>query len=682
LQIEQPSHEPYGAHPADAAWERINRLDWQLWLVAISLIVLLGAGVLSFMLPTAFWFAEDLIRKPNRVFYGLCILLGLTLAYLLQKRWSFGKLRNALLLERKQWEQQLLHSAFHDPLTNLPNRPLFLDQLRRCLARSKRHDDHRYAVLFIDLDRFKLLNDSMGHSAGDQALIEVGRILQKCLRSEDIVARLGGDEFAVLLDGFELDRNVFLVLERIQTTLLQPLLFEEKEVFVTASIGIALSSTGYDRAEDVIRDADTAMYNAKAQGSAKYAVFDSSMHAYAVNLLELETDLRRALERKELVLHYQPIVWLHTGQVAGLEALIRWRHPSRGLVSPAEFLPAADAAGLMVPITQWVLREVCRQAKAWQDEQPASWPMSVSLNLPARYLSGVAGASDIAAVISESGLPPGKIRLEITEDQMMDNLATVREALSEFSRLGTRVYIDDFGTGFSSLAYLSRFEVDALKIDQSFVRQLHSDERNAAIVRSIVSLGHSLAVDVIAEGIETEEQLAYLKALRCQLGQGYHFSKPVPADAIRASLAQWFPESRDKKGLAARLGAFELFSSVGDQAILEIAQTCEEATVPAGTVLMREGQVGDFAYLLEEGSVTVYKGECDPLAVLGSPAVVGEMALLNPERVRTASVRALSNLRVLKLPIIPGLSFMRRYPGLKQHLLQLAAERRSPGVPD
>jgi diguanylate cyclase (GGDEF)-like protein len=668
-----------GVKPIHVSWEEIDRLDWQLWVVAVALIFLLGAGVLGFMIPSVFWFGEALVlQAPQRAFYGLCVLLGLTLVYLLQKRMRLRKLRQALLAERAQWELQLVHSAFHDTLTDLPNRALLLDRLHLALAAARRHKDHQFALIFVDLDRFKLLNDSMGHRMGDQALIVVARTLQHCVRAEDTVARLGGDEFAVLVARVQDDRDVFRVVDRIRHALAMPLNLEGREVFISASMGIALSTTGYEEAENVLRDADTAMYTAKAQGEpSQYAVFDRTMHDYAVKLLQLQTDLRRALERQELVLHYQPIIWLSRGQVAGLEALLRWQHPQRGLVPPADFLPAVEATGLMVPITQWVLHEACRQALAWQSEWPPSWPLSISVNLPPKYLIDDKKVAEIIEVICHHGLPPSKIRLEITENQLMDNLEPVMKALLQFTRFGTRVYIDDFGTGFSSLAYLSRFHVDALKIDQSFVRNVGGDDRNWAIVRSIISLGHTLGLDVIAEGVETAEQMGYLQALRCQYAQGYHFSKPLAPEIVSQSLERWFPVSHDKRRLASRVCAFELFAGLDSEAVLEIAQTCEEARIPAGTVLIREGQIGDFAYLLEEGSVCVYKEESKPLAVLDAPTVFGEMALLNPEVVRVANVRALSDLRVLKVPIVIGLSFLRRLPALKKRLLHLTAERTS-----
>jgi diguanylate cyclase (GGDEF)-like protein len=677
-----PNHPlPVKKQPSEMSWATIDRLDWQLWVLALSLILVLGGGVLSFMFPTVFGAGKiTLLNAPERAFYGLCVLLGLTLAYLLQKQARLRKIKRELMRERKGWEEELIHNAFYDALTDLPNRALLLNRLHLSLSRAKRHQSYQFAVIYIDLDRFKLVNDSMGHRIGDKVLIEIARRLQQCLRTEDTVARLGGDEFAILLEDVKQINDVSHAIDRIRKELSSPLSLEGRDVFTSASMGITYSSKGYEQAEDLIRDSDTAMYRAKAQGTGQHEVFDASMHEYAVKLLNLETDLRRALDRQELVLHYQPIVLLHTGQVLGLEALVRWRHPVRGLLPPSEFLPVAEAAGMMNPITRYLLQEVCRQTQIWQTECPSSWPLSVSMNLPAKYLTKEDEVQEIITIISELGRPPQSIRLEITENQLMENADTIRQTLLNLTNFGTRIYIDDFGTGFSSLSYLSTFQVDALKIDQSFVRNLNGNDKNSAIVRSIISLGHNLGLDVIAEGIETAEQLSYLLTVKCQYGQGFYFARPMEPERVSQSLAEWFPVSREKRTLAPRLGAFRIFAELDHEQLLEIAQTCEQVDIPSGTVLIHEGQMGDFAYLMEEGTVGVYKGISEKpefLAVLHAPAAFGEMALLNPEGTRTASVKALSNLRLLTLPIIPCLSFLRRFPSLKGNLVQLATDRSS-----
>jgi diguanylate cyclase (GGDEF)-like protein len=669
--------------PLEASWETISRLDWQLWLLAVLVIITLGMGVLSFMFPTVFWAKEGLVLKaPERAFYGLCVLLCLTLAYLLQKQNKLREIKRGIMAERERREKELIHTAFHDALTDLPNRPLLLDRLRLSLARAKRHQEYRFAMIYIDLDRLKVVNESMGHQVGDQVLVEIARRLQRCLRPEDTVARLGGDEFGILLDNMTQMSDISHAVERIQSVLSSPISLAGQDIFANASMGISLSSMGYEEAEDLLRDADTAMHRAKAQGTGQYAVFDASMHEYAVLLLNTESSLRRAMERQEFELHYQPIVWLRTGHVAGLEALVRWRHPDRGLLSPAEFIPIAESAGLILSLTQSLLQQAYLQLQKWHVECPASWPLNVSVNLPAKYLTREDLVESIISAIAEHGLQPHSIRLEITENQLMDNAESIKRALLHLNNSGIRIHIDDFGTGFSSLSYLSTFQVDAIKIDQSFVRNLSGNGKNAAIVRSINSLGHNLAIDVIAEGIETVEQLNYLKAVKCQYGQGYYFARPMEPKTVSGVLAEWFPASREKRMIAPRLLTFELFSELEQPALLEIAQTCEEINIPSGAVIIHQGQVGDFAYLMEEGSVGVYDGEADDsdcFVVLQAPAVFGEMALVNPEGTRTASVKALSNLRLLTVPIIPCLSFLRRFPVLKKNLDRLIAGRERSG---
>lgn len=667
--------------PPDSLWLTIDRMDWQLWVLALLLISVLGAGLLGLMFPTAFWPGIDLpLVHPERAFYGLAVLLGLTLAYLLQKQAKLRRIKLALIAERQQWEEQLLHNAFHDALTDLPNRALLLDRLRVCLTRAKRHKNSQFAVVFIDLDRFKLVNDSMGHRIGDQVLVQVARRLQRCLRAADTVARLGGDEFGILLEDVQQIGDVSHVIERVRQELALPVYVEGREVFTSASMGIALSATGYEEAEDLLRDSDTAMYRAKAQGTGQHEVFDASMHEYVVKLLSLETDLRRAIERREFVLQYQPIVFLPTGQITGLEALVRWRHPDRGLLPPVEFLPTAEATGMLALVTRLVLQQVCRQVQKWHEECPASWPLSVTVNVPARYLTKKEQVEEIISVISEFGSRPHSIRLEITENQLMENAESIKRALLRLSNSGARVYIDDFGTGFSSLSYLSTFQVDALKIDQSFIRNLNGNDKTAAIVRSILSLGQNLGIDVIAEGIETAEQLSYLQGVKCQYGQGFYFAQPMDPEEVSGSLVEWFPASRDKRTITSRLRAFQLFAELNLEELLEIAQACEEVFIPSGSVVIHEGQIGDFAYLIEEGSVGIYHGETDSpefFAVLEAPSTFGEMALMNPEGIRTASVKALSNLRLLTFPIIPCRSFLRRIPKLNENLLQLVAQRSS-----
>jgi diguanylate cyclase (GGDEF)-like protein len=666
---------------ADVSWVAIDRMDWQLGLLAILLILVLGTGLLSFMFPAVFWPSRERLLAPQEpAFYGLCALLGLTMAYLLQRQIQLRRLKRGLMIERKGREEELIHGAYHDALTGLPNRILLLDRLTLALSRANRHKQYQFAVIFIDLDRFKMVNDSMGHRTGDLVLREVARRLLQCMRTEDTVARLGGDEFAILLENVKHISDLSRATDRIKKDLSLPVSLEGREIFTSASMGIALSSTGYENAEDLLRDSDTAMYRAKAQGTAQYVVFDASMHEYAVKILSLETALRRALERDELLLYYQPIVWLRTGQVAGLEALVRWRRSEHDIVPPSEFLQIAETSGMLADISRSVLHQACNQARKWQVQYPSSWPLSITVNLPAKFLANENHVEEIISIISKYGIRPHKIRLEITENQLMENAESIKRALLRLRDFGTRIYIDDFGTGFSSLSYLSTFQVDAFKIDQSFVSNLNGNDTNSSIVRSVISLGHNLGIDVIAEGVETAEQLSYLQTVRCQYGQGYYFSKPLEPDEVGRSLEEWFPPGREKWALASRLAAFELFFELDHENLLEIAQTCEEVLVESGAVIIREGQVGDFAYLMEEGSVGIYKGDngdSDFIAVLHASAVFGEMALVNPEGIRTASVKALSDLRLLTFPIIPCLSFLRRFPAMKQNLLRLIAERSS-----
>ena len=459
----------------EVSWEKIERLDWQLGALSMLLIFVLGMGLIGFMYPTVFLpIVGRSFTDPERTFYGFWALLGITLGYLLHKQATIRQMRRrGLLTERKRWEKELTQKAFYDTLTGLPNREVLLDRLQRTLARAKRNKDYQFALIFVDLDRFKWVNDSMGHHIGDQLLVQVARKFQQSLRAVDTVARLGGDEFGLLLEDVKQMSDIFHTLERVQKELSSPISLEGREVYTSASMEIALSSTGYEQPEDFLRDADTAMFRAKAQGPGRHMVFDASMHEHAVKVLELETDIRRAIERQELVLHYQPIVRLYTGQVVGLEALVRWSHPVRGLISPDEFLPAAEVAGLMDSITRLLLVKVCRQVLKWQQECLTCWPLSVSINLPPQYLTKENQVEGIISTISEHHLQGHSIRLEITEDQLMANTESINRALLRLIDSGIRVYIDDFGTGFSSLSYLSTFHVDALKIDRSFICNLN-----------------------------------------------------------------------------------------------------------------------------------------------------------------------------------------------------------------
>ena len=427
--------------------------------------------------------------------------------------------------KRKQMEERLLHDAFHDALTGLPNRALFMDHLRLAVERAKRpKKKYLFAVLFLDLDRFKIINDSLGHTVGDELLVATAARIQKCLRHLDTVARFGGDEFAVLLDGVEDVNDTIRVAQRLQREITTPINVGGHEVFTSVSIGIALSNTGYERPEEVLRDADTAMYRAKAAGKSRYEIFDTGMHSRAVALLRLETDLRRAVEREEFVVHYQPIVSLFDDSIQGFEALVRWRHPERGLVTPSEFIPVAEETGLIIPLGRWVLRESCRQMHQLQAASAAQRPLSLSVNLSGKQFMQLDLVGQVEEILRETGFDPRRLQLEITESSVIENTETVTQMLLQLRALGIRLSMDDFGTGYSSLSYLHRFPIHTLKIDRSFVSG--GDGENE-IVRTIIMLARNMGMDIVAEGVETKEQLAYLKELKCEYGQGFLFSHPL-----------------------------------------------------------------------------------------------------------------------------------------------------------
>jgi diguanylate cyclase (GGDEF)-like protein/PAS domain S-box-containing protein len=435
--------------------------------------------------------------------------------------------------ERRRTADKLLHDAFHDALTGLPNRALFLDRLEHRLALEKRRHQTSFSVLVLDIDRFKVINDSLGHVRGDQLLVEVARRLQACLRPADTVARLGGDEFAILLEDVPTAADARRVAERVQSELRLPFWLGPSEVFSGASVGIAHGSATYASPEDMLRDADTALYRAKAQGRGRCVEFDASMHDRAVELLNLETALRRALERRELHLHYQPVVSLTTGQISGAEALLRWKHPERGLVPPLEFIPLAEETGLIVEIGAWVLREACRQMKDWQERlrQPQ---LEVGVNLSSRQFQAPGLVAEVAEVLRATGLSPRCLRLEVTESLLMDKHPNVARTMTELRAMGVRIDLDDFGTGYSSLSYLHQFPIDTLKIDRSFVQRIADTEDGLEIVNTILALANSLDMEVVAEGVETEQQLQLLRKMHCAYAQGYHLSRPIEASQFEA----------------------------------------------------------------------------------------------------------------------------------------------------
>jgi diguanylate cyclase (GGDEF)-like protein/PAS domain S-box-containing protein len=437
--------------------------------------------------------------------------------------------------ERKALEGELEHRASHDPLTGLPNRHAFVDRLSHALRRTRRRKDSTdVGVLFMDLDGFKTINDSLGHGAGDRLLVAVARRIDDQLRSEDVLARFGGDEFAVLLENVVDTSEAIRVARRIAEALRKPFTVSDHRVTVSTSVGIALGSVRTTDPEEMLRDADNAMYKAKEQGPGRYKVFDPAMQARAQERLRLEAELRRAVEQEEFVLHYQPIVSLRDGSMVGFEALLRWRHPKKGLQQPSAFLPLAEEKDLVLPIDGWVLQEACRQARLWEADYPSA-SLVAMVNLSSRQLEGGGLASSIEEALRQAALKVHTLSLDINERVLLkaseDNVRT----LEDLKKMGIRLQLDDFGTGYSSISYLKRFPVDGVKIDKSFVEGLGEDTTDMALVQTIIDLCHTLGLEVLAEGIETPEQAALLKELGCDLGQGYYFARPLPSDKF----AEW-----------------------------------------------------------------------------------------------------------------------------------------------
>lgn len=432
--------------------------------------------------------------------------------------------------QRKRAEQQLLHNAFYDALTGLPNRALFQDRLERALERSRRRrEKYLFAVLFLDIDAFKTVNESLGHSAGDELLADLSRRLRSRVRTLDTVARFGGDEFAVLLEELPTYKKAVHITRYLHEELAQPYMVAEREVFTTVSIGVVLGRPEYASPDEILRDADTAMYRAKANGRNRSKIFTTRMRSQAVHRLEVESDLRNAVRREEFRVHYQPIVSLPGNQVMGFEALVRWQHPTRGLVGPDAFIPLAEETGLIVPIGLWVLRTACAQTKIWQDHFGEGSIACISVNLSAKQLDQSDLVEQVKAVLEDTGLDPRCLKLEITESVLMDNPQVVIGKLERLKALGVKLAIDDFGTGYSSLAYLHQFPIDTLKIDRSFISGIQCLGKESEIVRTIVSLAHGMGMDVVAEGVETSEQIGRLTGLKCEFGQGFIFSRPVSA---------------------------------------------------------------------------------------------------------------------------------------------------------
>src|SRR5215207_1073796 len=453
-----------------------------------------------------------------------------------RSRHKNGSWRHLEVTRTNLLDDQLQQQAFHDRLTGLANRALFMDRLGHALTRLSRRDVS-VAVLFLDLDNFKVVNDSLGHEAGDGLLVAVAHRMRQLLRSEDTVARLGGDEFTVLLEDITNPSLATRVAERLMEAFRSPFTVEGRDLFITASVGIALSATGNRTPQDVLRDADVAMYRAKAMGRGRYAVFEPSMSAGARERLELENDLRLAIERRELMVCYQPKVGLQSGRIAGVEALVRWEHPTRGLVPPAEFIPVVEETGLIIPIGDWILGEACRQARDWQEQYPSAPPLVMNVNLSARQFRQPNLAAEVARVLRETGLNPSSLELEVTESIMLDDADSASQTLRRLKNLGVRIAIDDFGTGYSSLSYLTRFPVDTLKVDRSFVARMGHEAEVTAIVQAVITLAKKLGLEVVAEGVERFEQLEQLREMECDLAQGYYFAKPLSRESLQTLLA-------------------------------------------------------------------------------------------------------------------------------------------------
>ncbi|GAB4294108.1 MAG: hypothetical protein Fur0025_30590 [Oscillatoriaceae cyanobacterium] len=443
--------------------------------------------------------------------------------------------------ERQQLQQQLLHMALHDRLTGLPNRALFAERLEAAIKTAQQESDYRFAVLFMDCDRFKVINDSLGHSVGDELLVAIARRIKTILQERDTLARLGGDEFAILLENISDIDAATKIADRILRDLAVPFQLSRYEVFINASIGITLGDRECDKPEYLLRDADTAMYRAKAMGKGGYRVFTPAMHQEALQVLQLENDLRRAIERQEFIVHYQPIIALDRGTIAGFEALVRWQHPHHGFISPAAFIPVAEETGLVADIDILVLRQACRQLRLWQQDKLTDETIAISVNLSARHFSQNKIIDEIDNILAETNLCPGHLKMEITESALIENGASAQKIINQIRSRQIEISLDDFGTGYSSLSYLNSFPVNNLKIDQSFMKQLDGSQK-VGLIPAIIGIARTMGMRAIAEGVETKAQLDLLKDLKCDCAQGYLFSKPLDgqlAGNLLASTPHW-----------------------------------------------------------------------------------------------------------------------------------------------
>jgi diguanylate cyclase (GGDEF)-like protein/PAS domain S-box-containing protein len=559
----------------DVVWS-IDPQTWRLYYLNAATEKVFGRQVAEFIANPQLWqeivHPEDreLVEKANEVLYATCKqdIEYRILTVRGEVRWVRVRARAIVdengdlkridgittdVTELKRIQEQLQHDALHDGLTGLANRNLLMDRLHQAIKRHQRQESKLFALLFLDLDRFKVINDSLGHFLGDRLLIAVARRLGQCQRAEDTVARLGGDEFVILLEDLADVEGAIKVAQRILEALKPPIRLDTHEVFVSASIGIATGSfqthTSPEQVVELLRNADTAMYRAKARGQGNYEVFDPSMHAHILQRLRLENDLRRAIaslespvgDRAEFIVYYQPIVSLSNRQVHGFEALLRWQHPERGLISPAEFIPIAEEAGIIVSLDRWVLRTACQQLRLWEEQFPALLPLTMSVNLSGNHFAQSGLIEFIDEILQETNLNGEALKLEITESVLIENTQAAAAILKQLKSRNIQVHLDDFGTGYSSLSYLHCFPFNALKIDRSFVKQLGvkllESEENSEIIKAIINLGLTLRMSVIAEGVETKEQLIQLRSLSCPYGQGYLFSEPIASEAVTAFLS-------------------------------------------------------------------------------------------------------------------------------------------------
>jgi len=532
--------------------EALSSFDRARWILTATILLSLAAS-----LAVAWSLARAITRPIDQLVQATRAIAKGELGFALPERdrTEFGELArhfNSMsrglresytelqkeIEERKAAEAQLLYDAFHDALTGLPNRALFVDRLEHVISGAVRHPAESYAVLFLDLDRFKVINDSLGHHMGDHLLVAVGERLAGCMRPGDTVARLGGDEFGLLVQGLKGPEDALLVAKRVHEALSGSLHIEGHEMFITASIGVAVQSDRYRKPDQVLRDADIAMYQAKLKGKACCEIFDAEMHGTVVDRLQLEADLRRAVEHgEEFTLHYQPIVALRTGKLVGVEALVRWMHPARGLIQASDFVPLAEESGIIVPLGEWAVRRACAQLRSWQERVPALADLTMSVNVSGRQFQRPDLVDSIGRILREAEVDPRHVAVEVTESVIMDDVEASAAKLARLRDMGVHIHVDDFGTGYSSLSYLHRFPITAVKIDRSFVRGLPDHTESEEVIKAIVSIAESLDFDVIAEGIEEEGHVAKLEELRCRYGQGHFISRPVEAQAFEAWVA-------------------------------------------------------------------------------------------------------------------------------------------------